>query len=302
VRHIILDCDPGHDDAFALALAQTSPEIELLGITVTYGNTSLEHTYRNAKALARVLSSKAPVLSGSSEPLLRPRISGESAHGPSGLEGPTLPQAQPITGLRQAVPFIIEQALKHSTVTLVAVGPLTNIALALRTEPAIIPHIQEIALMGGSTGRGNITPVAEFNIFADPHAAQVVLQSGIPITLFGLNVTEHALLYQADLDQLKHNPSQASSFLAAVLDFFLKAHLGWGFAGACMHDPCPVAYLLQPELFELKPMRVEVDTGGGIGFGQTVCDPNSQNPNARVAVGADYGGLRRLMMEHIATL
>lgn len=300
MRKIILDCDPGHDDAFAWALAARSPELELLGVTVTYGNTKLEHTYRNAKVLADILGSTCPIHAGASEPLLRERISAEAAHGSSGLEGPTLPPSEANQQPRTAVQFIIEQVLQHPhQVTLVPVGPLTKLALAMRLEPSIVPKIQEIALMGGSTGHGNFTPVAEFNILADPHAAQVVFSSGAPLTMFGLNVTEEAMLYQTELNQLRQQNSQVGRFLGEVLEFFLKAHQGWGFKGASLHDPCPVAYLIQPDLFQFEMMRVEVDTTGGIGFGQTVCDKRSKNPNVKVAVGVDYAGFRKLLLDRL---
>jgi purine nucleosidase len=306
-RKIILDHDAGHDDVVTMCLVHACPELELLGITTVYGNTKLERVWRNAKYTQRVLGSSVSVLPGASEPLFCPRIHAESAHGTSGLAGVNdLPPEEPITEARSAVPFIIEQILEHPTqVTLVAIGPLTNIALAMRLEPRIVPAIQHIAFMGGSLTHGNFTPAAEFNTLCDPHAAQVVLESGVPITMFGLNVTENVMVMPDDLERVKTWRTRAGRFLSAVWQHSVDSHANWGYPGASMHDPCPIIHLLAPERFEMQEMYVHVETQPGLNFGRTTGDPRGRTgrpPNARVAVRADHRAVIEFLLERLETL
>jgi purine nucleosidase len=306
-RKIILDHDAGHDDVVTTCLIHASPELELLGITTVYGNTNLERVHRNAKYAQRVLGSSVPLLPGASEPLFCPRIHAESAHGESGLAGVNdLPPESPITESRAAVPFIVQQILEHpGEVTLVPVGPLTNIALAMRLEPRIIPAIKEIAFMGGSLTDGNFTPAAEFNTLCDPHAARIVLESGVPISMFGLNVTENVMVMPEDLERVKTWKTRAGRFLSEVWQHSVDSHAGWGYPGASMHDPCPIIHLLHPEFFELRTMYVHVETQPGSNFGRTTGDPKGktgETPNARVAMRADHRAVIEFLLERLETL
>ncbi|MGL4611655.1 MAG: nucleoside hydrolase [Trueperaceae bacterium] len=307
VRKIIYDFDAGHDDVVAWSLLHASPELELLGVTCVFGNTSLERVWRNALYTKNILGSTVPIKAGASGPLLRDRINAEVAHGPSGLHGVNdLPPETPITFNRDAVQFIIETVLAHpGEVTLVPVGPLTNIALTLRLEPRIIPAIKEIAFMGGSLLRGNFTPAAEFNTLADPHAAQIVFESGVPLAMFGLNVTEDVMIMPDDLALVKTWRTKAGKFLTEVLQHSVDSHLGWGFVGASMHDPCPILYLVKPELFEMKDMYVHVETAGFENFGRTTGDPLGRwkrKPNMKAAVKVDIRGAVEFMLGRLESL
>ncbi len=307
MKKIIFDTDAGHDDVIAWCLIHACSELELLGVTTVFGNTKLERVHRNAQYTKDVLGSSVPLIPGASEPLLIPRIDAEVAHGPSGLQGvDDMPPERDIVEPRAAVQFIIDQVFKYpGEVTLVPVGPITNIALAIRTEPRIIPLIKEIAFMGGSLTTGNFTPAAEFNTLADPHALQIVLESGVPCAMFGLNVTEPNYLMPSDLARVKTWPTKAGKFLGNVLQHSVDSHAGWGYPGASMHDPCPIIYLVQPELFEMKSMWVHVETQPGENFGRTTGDPKGQRghqPNAKVAVGIDVRGVIEFMLARLEQL
>jgi purine nucleosidase len=305
-RKIIFDTDAGHDDVVAWSLLHASPELELLGVTCVFGNTSLERVWRNVEFTREILASTAPVFVGASGPLLRDRIHAADAHGPSGLAGVTLPPERPISQPRDAVQFIIETVLEHpNEITLVPVGPLTNIALAMRLEPRIVPAIREIALMGGSLGRGNFTPAAEFNILADPDAARIVFSSGARIAMFGLDVTEGTLVMPEDLERVKSWTSRAGAFLADVLTHSVDSHAGWGFPGASMHDPCPLIYLIRPELFTMQTMYVGVETQPGENYARTTGDPEGRwaHPaQVSVAVNADRRAVVEFLIDRLERL
>jgi purine nucleosidase len=252
---IIFDTDAGHDDVVAWSLIHASPELELLGITCVFGNTSLERVWRNVRFVREVLGSSVALHPGASEPLLRNRIDAADAHGTSGLEGVALPPESPLESSRTAASFIIQTVLDHpGQVTLVAVGPLTNVALAMRLEPRIIPALRELVLMGGSLTHGNFTPAAEFNILADPDAARIVFSSGAKIAMFGLNVTEETFVMPDDLERVRSWETRSGSLLSDVLTHSVGSHAGWGYPGASMHDPCPVLYLIRPELFTMQAL------------------------------------------------
>jgi purine nucleosidase len=306
-KKIILDFDAGHDDVVTWSLIHACPELELLGVTTVFGNTKLERVWRNALYTKNVLGSKAPLKAGVSEPLLRERINAEVAHGESGLQGVNdLPPETSITFNREAVSFIIETVLAQpGEVTLVPVGPLTNIALAIRLEPRIIPAIKEIAFMGGSLTHGNFTPAAEFNTLADPHAARIVFESGVGLAMFGLNITEEVMVMPDDLARIKTWQTKAGKFLSDVLQHSVDSHAGWGYPGASMHDPCPVVYLVQPERFEMQEMYVFVETNVGENFGRTTGDPRGRwgrKANMKVAVGADSRGVVEFMLQRLESL
>jgi purine nucleosidase len=303
---IILDTDVGHDDVVAWALVQASPELKLLGVTTVFGNTALERVWRNAKHTKLALGSQVPLFLGASEPLLRDRIHAESAHGESGLAGVTMPASTPILEPHGAVGFIIETVLSQpGQVTLVALGPLTNLALAIRLEPRIVSAIKGISLMGGGLNGGNITPAAEFNTLADPHAARIVFESGIPIQMFGFNITQEVFVMPTDLERVKSWGTKAGTFLTSVLQHSLDSHLSWGYPGASMHDPCPVVHLLRPNLFSMQTMNVHVETQPGHNFGRTTGDTGHQRlpeHDVDVAINADRRGVIEFILDRLETL
>lgn len=302
---IILDCDPGHDDAIALLLACASPELELLGVTTTYGNVDLARTTRNALAVLGLIGADVAVYPGAERPLLRPRLSAEAVHGASGLEGPALPRPTREPEKMHAARFIIEQVLASpGEVTLVPTGPLTNLALALRLEPRLAPAIKSIVLMGGAVGPGNWTPSAEFNILCDPHAARIVFAAAVPLTMFGLDLTHQTVATPARVARFRALNSRVGDFTADLLDFFRRHHEArYGWDGAPIHDPCTVAYLLRPELFTARECHVEVETREGPTCGRTVCDVwgvTGKAPNVTLPLEVDVEGLYDLLVERIA--
>jgi purine nucleosidase len=304
---IILDCDPGHDDALAIMLALASPELEVLGITVTYGNVGLENTLKNALKIRELCGSSVPVYAGVPLPLVSNRISAEFVHGRSGLDGPELPEPTRGAQTTRAVDFIVDSVLAYPhEVTLCPVGPMTNVALAMRLEPKIVPLIKQIVLMGGSTGLGNWSPAAEFNILCDPHAAKIVFESGCDVTMFGLNVTHQALALPHHIEAIRANGNKTSLVAAELLEFFKVAYAKrYGYAGPALHDPCVIAYLLKPELFTTEFLNVIVDDTSGASFGRTVVDVywvTQNKPNTTVAMTVDADGYFALLAERLALL
>jgi purine nucleosidase len=301
---IILDCDPGHDDAIAMMLALASPELEVLGVTVTYGNVGLERTQQNARVVREIVGSSVPIYAGADRPLVRERIHAANVHGISGLEGPHLPTPRRGLEPQHGVHFIIEQVLAHpGQVTLVPVGPLTNIALAMRLEPRIIPAIKQIVLMGGSTDTGNTTPSAEFNIYCDPHAAKVVFNAGVPLAMFGLNLTHQALALPERVARFRQMGSKTGEFVAQLLEFFRTHHLErYGWQGAPIHDACAVAFVIKPELFKTGLYQVDVEANEGLAFGRTICDfwrVTGKAAGCEVALEVDVEGFYDLLVERI---
>jgi purine nucleosidase len=306
-RKIILDCDPGHDDAIAILLALSSDELEVLGITTVYGNVGLGFTSRNARIMVELADKQTKVYAGANRPLLRERISAEDVHGKSGLEGPSFDEPKIPLEAQHAVQFIIDSILEHpNEITLVPVGAFTNIALAMRLEPKIVGLIKEIVVMGGSTTLGNTTPAAEFNILCDPHAASIVFSSGVKLTMFGLNLTHQCLATPERVQKFRALGSKVGNVTAELLEFFKRAyHKRYGFAGPALHDPCTIAYLIKPELFTVQAMNVEVDVIPGPSFGRTVCDQwevTGKPTNCDVALTADADGFFDLLVERLGTL
>lgn len=303
-RKVILDCDPGHDDAIAIMLALASEELEVLGITTVYGNVGLQRTTHNALVVREVLGKSVPIYAGSDRPLVRERISAESVHGVSGLEGPHLPTPTGQVEPKHAVHFIIEQVLRYpGEVTLVPVGPLTNLALAMRLEPRILPQIREIVLMGGSMDIGNWSPSAEFNILCDPHAARIVFTAGVPLVMMGLNLTHQTIAHPARVERFRALGTRVGAFVAELLEFFREHHLRrFKWDGAPIHDACAVAYLLRPELFRTALLNVEIETNEGLTFGRTVCDywgVTGKPANCEVGLEVDVDGFYNLLVERI---
>lgn len=269
---IILDCDPGTDDAFALLLALASPEIAVLAVTVAGGNVGLDRTLPNARSLVTLAGSRVPVYGGADRPLLGAFVNETRVHGADGLGGITLPIGDP------PGPGIAADAIRthlHTNlepVTLVGIAPATNIALALMTEPAIIENIERIVLMTGAWGEGNATPSAEFNALNDPEALEVILACGRPVILATLELTAQALCTPARLATLR--AAGAGECLRALCDIQATVPLGprLGGTGAALHDPCAVAWLIRPDLFTTRDCTAQVDLGPGPSRGRTVID------------------------------
>ncbi|MFC7395445.1 nucleoside hydrolase [Scopulibacillus cellulosilyticus] len=291
-RKIIIDCDPGHDDAIAILLAAGSPNIDLRAITTVAGNAEVEKTAINALKVCEIAGLKdIPVARGAAGPLTRKRETAPSIHGESGMEGPSLPIPRQTLVKDHAVDVIIEELLSSKgDITLVPVGPLTNIALAMRKEPLIIPKIKEIVLMGGGMS-GNWTPAAEFNIFVDPEAANIVFESGVPITMAGLELTHQAVTTPEIIEQIQAISNPVSEFVVELLQYFSKTYKDeFGFSGAPIHDACAVAYCIDPTVFTTKKLRVDIETKGEFTSGMTVIDINGvtgREPNVNVAMELD---------------
>jgi purine nucleosidase len=301
-RKIILDCDPGHDDAIAILLAAGNPTIELVGITTVAGNAEVEKTTNNALKVCEIAGIyDIPVLKGSGQPLVRKRETAPDIHGDSGMDGPVLPEPTRTVEEEHAVDFIIRK-LRESDgdITLVPTGPLTNIAMAMRREPAILSKIQEIVIMGGGTF-GNWTPAAEFNIYVDAEAAKVVYESGVPITMMGLDLTHQALATEEVSERIAAIENPAAKFVSDLLVFFRKTYLEvFGFEHPPVHDVCCVAYCIDPSVVEAKKLRVDVETKGELTYGMTLVDVHGVTglePNVNVAMKLDHAKFWDMVIE-----
>ncbi len=292
-KKVIIDCDPGHDDAAAIVLAARSPELELLGITCVAGNVEVEKTSANAVRLCGFAGIRTvPVLKGMAQPLVGEMITATHIHGESGLGGVNLPETDLKLHSGHAVDFLIETIMaSDGNITLIPTGPLTNIAMAILREPRIALNISGIVLMGGAMGMGNVTPSAEFNIFADPEAAKIVFQSGAPLVMVGLDVTHKAVLTRQHLANIRQNGTLVADCLASMLLWHLDAITKLGRPKwAALHDACAVASVCDPTLLTTEPMWVDIETCGEFTRGRTVCDPGlsaGAAPNVRVGVDFD---------------
>ena len=298
---VLLDCDPGHDDAIALLLALASPEVELLGVTTVAGNQTLDKTTANAiRVLELAGRAEVPVAAGADRPLVRERSVAANVHGETGLDGPDLPPPQGSPVEAHAVDFLAERL---AGATLVATGPLTNVALLLARHPDEKP--ERLVLMGGSIAEGNVTPAAEFNIWADPEAATRVFASGLDVTMVGLDVTHRALVTTAHKEQLRA-AGRVGRFVAELLDFYGVFHRKvYGFDGSPVHDAVAVAQVIRPDLLELERLNVRVDCESELCRGRTVVDVwrrTGLEPNANVAVGIDSQAFLDLLLERLAKL
>ena len=309
-RPIIIDTDPGQDDAVAILLALASPELDVLGITAVAGNVPLPLTQTNARKICELAGRPdMPVYAGAERPLMRTLVTAEYVHGKTGLDGPDLPEPTMPLQDGNAVDFIVQTLMERpeGTVTLCPLGPLTNIALALVREPAIAPRIREIVLMGGGFFEGgNTTPAAEFNIYVDPHAAHTVLSAGIPVAMIPLDCTHKALTTRARVERLRALGTPVGIATAELLDFFERFdEQKYGTDGGPLHDPCVIAYLLKPELFSGRHVNVAVETGSELTMGMTVVDwwdVTDREPNATVLRDVDAEGFFNLLTERLATL
>ena len=289
---IILDCDPGHDDAVAIMMAARHPDIELLGITVMAGNQTLQKTVTNALKVCQHLDINVPVYAGSARPLVKDPIHAEFIHGKSGLDGPAFAPLTRRPEPMHAVSFIIKTLMQsEGDITLVPTGPLTNIALAMRMEPRIIGKIKQIVLMGGSAGAGNITPAAEFNIFADADAAKIVFESGLPIVMCGLDVTRQVRCYQEVIDRMAQLGNKASTLFKEMMEFYNQTQLtAFHLVGGPLHDPVTIAYLIDNSVLELNYCNVNIDNKSEVSYGRTNCDLINfwkKEPNVHVATGVN---------------
>ncbi len=290
---IILDCDPGHDDAIAILLALGSPAIALLAVTTTFGNCALEDATRNAlQVLTLAGAPDVPVGAGAAGPLSGTAELGNYVHGSSGLDGPTLPAPAFDVDPRGAVRLMLDVlAESDRPLTLVATGPITNVATLLRDHPESHNKIRGIVFMGGSTERGNHTPYAEFNTFADPVALQLVLDAGLPTTMVGLNLTHHACATQQVVDRMRAMPHHLGQVAAAWMGFFASSYEKvWNFSAPPVHDPCTVFSLVEPAAVACVDSFVAVETEGVWTRGATAVDLHARwgrDPNVRVAVGLD---------------
>ncbi|MGD1853154.1 MAG: nucleoside hydrolase [Leptolyngbyaceae cyanobacterium] len=307
-RRIIIDCDPGVDDAIALLLAIAHPDsLNILGITTVAGNVPLPYTSQNALKICALANTNLPVYAGCPRPMLRPLSTAADIHGVTGLQGAQLPNPQQPLMVQHAVAFLVD-TLQQATepITLATLGPLTNIALALIQAPQIAANIDSIVAMGGAITHGNMTPAAEFNIYVDPHAAQVVFTSGIPISLITLDTTHQVLTTAEHISALKQLNTSVGTAAADLL-----AHYGtpdierYGMPGAPLHDPCVIAYLLNPELFTFRPTYTTVETTSPTNIGRTVIDwwgRTAAKPNIHVADTVDTASLYELLLQSLATL
>lgn len=274
-RPIIIDCDPGHDDAMAILWALSSEELEIRAVTTVAGNQTIEKVTNNAvKVLTKAGRYDIPVAQGAEAPLVRKLIvGGELVHGESGLAGVELPENGFEVSRMRALELIVK-ILEESEekVTIVGIGPLTNVAAVLITRPDLKEKIEQISIMGGGT-IGNWTPAAEYNIFADPEAARVVFNSGIPVVMSGLDVTQKAYVTKEENEKLRAQGNEVSVFTAELIDYFSKYHYEVeGLPGCTLHDPCAIAELLHPEIFESRWCNVDVELSGELTTGMTVVD------------------------------
>jgi len=309
-RKIIIDTDPGQDDAVAILLALGSPELEVLGITAVAGNVPLALTQKNTRKICELAGRPdIPVYSGAIRPLVRELVTAEYVHGKTGLNGPELPEPTMPLQEQYAVDYIVETLMvePENTVTLCVLGPLTNIALAMIREPKIVPHIAEIVLMGGGCFEGgNTTPAAEFNIYVDPHAAKTVFEAGVPITMFPLDVTHKALTTRKRVEQFRTMGTKAGIATAELLDFFERFdEAKYGTDGGPLHDPNVIAWLLKPELYTGRHINVEIETTSELTMGMTVADwwgVTDRPKNAFFVRDLDADGFYNLLVERIGTL
>lgn len=310
-RKIIIDTDPGQDDAVAILLALASPdEIEVLGITAVAGNVPLALTARNARIICELAGRPdMPVFAGCDRPLKRPLVTAEHVHGKTGLDGPDLPEPTMPLADGHAVDFIIDCLRRNApgSVTLCPLGPLTNIATALQKAPDIAARIGQIVLMGGAYFEvGNITPAAEFNIYVDPEAADIVFKSGVPLVVMPLDVTHQALVTSARNDAFRALGTPVGLAVAQMTDFFERFDKEkYGSLGAPLHDPCVTAYLIDPELFTGRDINVEIETGSDLTLGMTVADwwgVTDRAANATFMGGIDADGFFSLLTERLARL
>lgn len=303
---IVLDCDPGHDDALAILLAAADPNLELLAITTVAGNQTLAKTSLNARRICTVAGIEGvPVAAGCDRPLLREPIISPEIHGESGLDGPAFGEPRVPLDPRHGADLIAELSQAVDGLVVVSTGPLTNVATALASDPGMAGRLRRLVMMGGAIGLGNTTPAAEFNIQADAEAASAVFASGIPITMVPLEATHRALATPAVMARISAIGSPLAEIAVELLGFFAETYRRvFGFASPPVHDPCAVAWLIDATLAPTRRMRVDIETRGEFTYGRTVCDVNGitgRPPNAEVATGLDADRFWDLMIGALAS-
>ena len=310
-KRIILDCDPGHDDAMAILLAHGCPDIDLVAITTVAGNQTLDKTTLNARRICTVAGiHDVPVFAGSWRPLQRDQVTAAQIHGDSGLDGPVFGEPAVPVQDESAVDFLVRTLMAEGDdITLVPTGPLTNVAAALRREPRIAERTREVVLMGGAYTRGNSTPAAEFNIWADPDAAAIVFAAGWPLTMVGLDLTHQAIATGDVLARIRALDTDVSRMVTALMEFYGEAYRRSGVAGAGegppVHDPCAVARVARPGLMEVRDAFVAVETRGEWTAGMTVTDFRGSlghPPNVKVATTLDVAGFWDLMLSSLQAI
>ena len=309
-RKIIIDTDPGQDDAIAILLALASPELEVVGITAVAGNVPLHLTEMNARKVCELAGRlDVPVFAGASRPIVRPLVTAEYVHGETGLNGPVLPVPTMPLQDQHAVDFIIDTVRtgEDNEITLCPLGPLTNIALAMQKAPDIIPKLREIVLMGGGCFEGgNVTPAAEFNIYVDPHAADVVFRAGVPLVVLPLDVTHQCLTTAKRIAAFRALGGRAAIASAEMMDFFERFdEKKYGTDGGPLHDPNVIAYLLQPDLYETRQVNIEIETMSELTLGMTVVDwwgVTDRPKNATYCRNVDHEGFFDLLLDRYKAL
>ncbi|MCK8492664.1 pyrimidine-specific ribonucleoside hydrolase RihA [Spirosoma sp. RP8] len=306
---VIIDCDPGHDDAVMLMLAVGSGLFDIKAITTSAGNQTQEKTLKNALRLKTLLAIDTPIYKGSDKPLFRNLIIADQVHGEMGMDGPILPEPvitpESLSAIEAIAKILTESSEK---ITIVPTGPLTNIATFLLAYPHLKPRIERISMMGGGAFRGNMTPTAEFNIYVDPEAAAIVFQSGVPITMCGLDVTHKALVFQEDIERFRSIGNRTGQVIAELMDFFSifyrkeRPELD---GGAALHDPCAIAWLIDPSMFQSKACYVDVEVTGKLTAGTTVVDffdVLKKTPNAEVVYDIDREKYIQLIYDSVLGL
>lgn len=307
-KPVFIDCDPGHDDMMAIMLAAAHPDLELIGITTVAGNQTGAKTYNNAgRTLTLINRLDIPVVRGADAPLCRPLVIAPAIHGTSGLDGADLPESRLPVIEESAPAFMARRIMEHpEKVYLVPTGPLTNVALALRSYPQLGDKIERIVLMGGAVHDSNITPAAEFNIYVDPEAASAVFESGIPITMVGLDATNKAMIRYPEIEKLEGHSGPISRVVGPLMRFFANTNREvFGFDGAPIHDALAVAAVIHPEIISVEEYRVDVETHSELTRGQTLADVygvTGKPANASVAMGVDRERLMDMLFEAIRTL
>ena len=292
-RKVILDCDPGHDDAVAIMMAAKHPKIELLAVTVVAGNQTLEKTTTNALNICQHLGLDVPVYKGMCRPMVREQRIADDIHGETGLDGPVFAPLTKTAEDKHAVNYIIDTILNSAgDITIVPTGPLTNVGMAMRFEPKIVPKIKEIVLMGGGYNLGNVTPAAEFNILADAEAAHVVFSSGVPVVMMGLDITNQVQCVPSTVARMNKINNAASKLFDDMMSFvMITQNKVFGLEGSPLHDPTCIAWLIDPSCIELKEMHTEIELRSEKCYGRTICDyffVTGNKPNSKVAVAIDY--------------
>lgn len=306
--NLLIDCDPGVDDAIALLLAFGAPQLNLLGITTVGGNVPLVHTQTNARKICELAQVRnVPVFAGCMGPLLRSLITAEYVHGATGLGQVNLPEPTIELSPQHGVDFLIETLLASvNPMTIATLGPLTNLAIALVKSPEIIEKIAQVVMMGGATTYGNVTPSAEFNIYCDPHAAQIVMTSEVPVVMMGLDVTHQAIATPGRLAKIRQIGDPIGTLVAKLLEDYGHHDIQhYGFEGAPLHDPCVIAYLINPTLFETRKCFVEVEIQSEITIGRTIVDwygVSGRAPNVEVVCAVDSDGFYALLCDRLTAL